>query len=97
MRKIVSDLRTRQGPKGRPVLMILIGSLVLLGIYMVSLLAWSGSTSPDSASQSASREAVTGSNSGSSNPSDRTLPQNPAYPAPAGPATTGATGQPVTR
>jgi hypothetical protein len=87
MRKIVPDERTRQGPKGRAVLMVLIGSFVLLGIYMVSLMLWSGAESPDAASQNASRQATTGS----TNRSDRTVPANPAYPVPTDATATGST------
>ena len=96
MAPIVPDQRVRQGPKGRPVLMVLIGSLVLLGIYMVSLMVWSGSETPDSASQNASRQSATGTTSGSSsaNPSDRTTPANPAYPAPSSGSATGSTNRP---
>jgi hypothetical protein len=54
---------------------------------------WTGSESPDSRSQDASRQATTGSPSGSSNanPSNRIKPENPAYPAPTDPTATGAT------
>ena len=93
MAKIVQDDRARQGPRGRPVLMVLIGSFVLLGIYMVSLMLWSGSESPDHPSQEASRQVTTGTPSGSSNanPSDRVSPANPHYPVPADPSATGST------
>jgi hypothetical protein len=80
MAKIVRDQTARQGPKGRPVLMVLIGAFALIGIYLISMLIWSGSTSPDSTSQDASRTAVTGSPSGSANRTDRTPTANPAYP-----------------
>jgi len=91
-RTIETDDSARQGPKGRPVLMVLLGSLVLLGIYLAGMLIWSGSQSPDHPSQSSSREAITGAPSGSmSNPSDRTAPANSAYPAPANPSATGST------
>jgi hypothetical protein len=92
MTDILPDNRARQGPKGRPVLMVLVGSLILLGVYMVSLMLWSGAESPDHSSQNASRQTVTGSPSGSgSNPSDRTPSANPAYPAPTDPSSTGTT------
>jgi hypothetical protein len=94
MAKIVRDDRARQGPMGRPVLMVLIGAFVLIGIYLVSMLVWSGSQSPDSSSQEASREATTGSSSGSSNPTTRVPPANPAYPAPADSSATGSTPSP---
>jgi hypothetical protein len=90
MRKIVEDERSRQGPKGRPVFLVLVGSFLLIGIYLLSMLVWSGSDSPDSASQDASRQQ-TASPSSSSNTS-RTPPANPAYPAPASPTATGSTG-----
>jgi hypothetical protein len=80
MARIVQDQTARQGPKGRPVLMVLVGALALIGLYLVSMLIWSGSTSPDSTSQDASRTAVTGSPTGTANRTDRTPPANPAYP-----------------
>jgi hypothetical protein len=80
MARIVQDQTARQGPKGRPVLMVLVGALALIGLYLVSMLIWSGSTSPDSTSQDASRTAVTGSPTGSANRTDRTPPATPAYP-----------------
>jgi hypothetical protein len=95
MRKIITDQQARQSPKGRAVLMVLIGSFVLLGVYLVALLLWSGSVSPDHPSQNASREAVTGSATGGTNPSDRTAPANPAYPAPSDATATGSTNAPA--
>lgn len=89
MRKIVQDERGRQGPKGRPVFLVLIGSFLLIGIYLLSMLVWSGSESPDSASQDASRQQTA---SPSSSNATRTPPANPAYPAPASPTATGSTG-----
>jgi hypothetical protein len=80
MARIVQDQTARQGPKGRPVLLVLVGALALIGLYLVSMLIWSGSTSPDSTSQDGSRTAVTGSPTGSANRTDRTPPANPAYP-----------------
>lgn len=79
-RIVEADAAARQGPKGRPVLMVLIGAFALVALYLVSMLLWAGSTSPDSASQDASRTAVTGSPTGSTNPTDRTPSANPAYP-----------------
>ena len=90
MNKMVDDQRARQGGKGRPVFLVLIGSLMLLGIYLVSMLMWSGAESPTSSSQDASRRAASppASSSGSAN-----VPSaNPAYPAPASPTATGTTG-----
>jgi hypothetical protein len=92
MSKIVPDDRARQGPSGRPVLGVLIGSLALLAVAVGGYLVWVGMSSPDDPSQEASRQSVTGSTSGSgSNPTDRTSPANPAYPAPADPTATGTT------
>jgi hypothetical protein len=79
-RIVEAEAAARQGPKGRPVLMVLIGAFALVALYLVSMLLWAGSTSPDSASQDASRTAVTGSPTGSTNPTDRTPSANPAYP-----------------
>jgi hypothetical protein len=90
MSKIVQDERVRQGPRGRPVFLVLIGSFVLIGIYLLSMLVWSGSTSPDSPSQNAARQQA-GAPAASSNTSG-TPAANPAYPAPATPAATGSTG-----
>jgi hypothetical protein len=91
MRKIVPEDRARQGPRGWPVLLVLAGSFLLIGLYLVSLLVWSGAESPTHPSQAASQRA-TSPQADSSNTS-RTPPANPAYPAPASPSTTGSTGQ----
>jgi hypothetical protein len=91
MAKIVQDDRARQGPQGKPVLGVLIGTMVLCAVALAGYMLWAGSQSPDSSSQDASRQATTGTPKGSSssNPSDRTKPENPAYPAPAEPTATG--------
>ena len=92
MTQIVPDDRVRQGPKGRPVLMVLIAAIVLVGIYLVSMMVWSVSETPDSPAQEASREATTGSSSGSSvNPTSQVPPANPAYPVPTDSGATGST------
>jgi len=88
MRKIVPEDRVRQGPKGWPVLLVLVGSFLLIGLYLVSLLVWSGGESPTHPSQAASQQAT--SRPESSNTS-QTPPANPAYPAPASPSATGST------
>lgn len=95
MDKIVADDSARQGSKGRPVLMVLIGSMVLLAVALTTYLMWAGSESPDSASQNASRQSTTGSPAGSTNPSDRVSPANPAYPAPGSATATGSTSAPA--
>jgi hypothetical protein len=94
MRKIVDEQRVRQGGRGRPVFLVLIGSFLLLGLYLVGMMVWSGSESPTSPSQDASRQAA--SPSASSSNSSGTPAANPAYPAPASPtanpSATGSTG-----
>ncbi len=83
MAEIVRDDEARQGRKGRPVLWVLIGGMALMLSFMAVYLVWIGSESPDDAGQAASRAAVTGSTSGSSdsNASARVPSANPAYPA----------------
>jgi hypothetical protein len=90
--KIVRETSARQGPKGKPVLYVLVAALVLMGIYMVGMMTWSSKQGPDYASQSqgASRSETTGSVNGQSNaPSSANtsgVPAgNPSYPAPAVP------------
>jgi len=94
---VETDDSARQGPKGRPVLIVLVGSLVLAGIFLAGMLIWSGMRSPDHPSQDASREAITGAPSGSRNPSDRTAPANLAYPSPAAPSATNPSMGPASR
>jgi cytoskeletal protein RodZ len=89
MAEKVADQRARGGGKGRPVLIVLVGSMVLLGIYMVTLLGWSGSTTPTSPQQGASQQ-TTNAPASSANTS-RVPTENPAYPSPAAP-TAGTTG-----
>lgn len=83
--KIVGEERARQGPKGRPVLMVLIGSLVLLGACLAFYMIWASRSPPDTLRQDAatsSGSSVSGTTGGAGNPSNRTPPANPAYPAP---------------
>jgi cytoskeletal protein RodZ len=93
MAKTVADQRARQGGPGRPVLMVLAGSLVLLAIYMVSLMSWSGSTSPTSPQQTSAQQSNTPASSANTS---RVPTENPAYPSPAAPAA-GTTGSTSTR
>lgn len=86
----VADQRARQGGRGRPVLAVLVGSLVLLGIVMVVLMSWNNSKS--STDQQATSRPAASSGASSSNAS-RVPTENPAYPAPASP-TTGTAGNP---
>jgi hypothetical protein len=90
MSKIVEDDRVRQGGRGKPVFLVLLGSFLLIGIYLVSMLVWSGSESPSSPSQDAARQ--TASPSAASSNTSGTPAANPAYPAPATPTATGSTG-----
>ncbi len=80
----------RQGERGKSVLWVLVGSLVLLAVATVGLLTWNGANSPKdyaSQSQDASRKEITGSVNGSSNTStsnSTAVPGgNPSYPQPA--------------
>lgn len=95
MDRMTSDNSTRQGPQGRPVLYVLIGSMVLLGLFFVAYMTWTGSTTPDSATQAASRQSVTGDPKTSSANTGGVPAANPSYPAPsdrsANPSATGNT------
>jgi hypothetical protein len=93
---VKTESRARQGGKGRPVLYVLIASLVLLGVYMVGLMTWSSSTSQNNVSNQSSdamRETTTGSTTGrggASSANTGNVPTaNPAYPAPATPTANG--------
>ena len=93
----LNQQESRQGERGKPVLWVLVASLVLLAIATVGLLTWNGSNSPKdyaSQSQDASRREVTGSVNGQSSgssPSNSTgVPGgNPSYPQPAQPGVNG--------
>ncbi len=87
MVKIVSDDRARQGPSGRPVLVVLIAALFFCGIAIAGYLTWVTMTSPTSPSQDASRASVTGSPTGSTTPGAATPPPNSGSTSPATPAT----------
>ena len=89
---------SRQGERGKPVLWVLVASLVLLAIATVGLLTWNSANSPKdyaSQSQDASRREVTGSVNGqsgaaSSSNSTAVPGSNPSYPQPAQPGANGA-------
>lgn len=90
--EIVREERARQGPKGKPVLFVLIGSMILLAAFLAVYMIWVGSAPPDSArvnAPGASTSSGTTTPTGAGNPTDRTVPANPAYPAPTD-RTTGA-------
>lgn len=78
MTKVVEDDRARQAKPGRPVLYVLAASLFLAGIYVATMLGWSGMTSPP-------EPAGTQQTSPSSANSGNVPAGNPAYPAPAAP------------
>ena len=90
MPEIVPEQQARQGAKGKPVLYVLIASLVLLAIAITGLMTWQGAQSPPDyagKSQDAARGEVTGSVGGGttapSSNSSNVPASNPAYPAPA--------------
>ncbi|MGU3540777.1 hypothetical protein [Methylobacterium sp. A54F] len=93
----VPEQGARQGERGKPVLWVLLASLVLLAIATVGLMTWQGASSPKdyaSQSQDASRKEITGSVTGQSNaPSSsntsKVPTENPAYPQPAQPSANG--------
>ena len=84
MAQQIPDDRARQGASGRPVLGVLLGSLLLLAVALGGYMIWAGASSPDDPGTDAARSATTGSTTGSSdaNPTNRISPANPAYPAP---------------
>ena len=83
MTKIVEDDRARQAKPGRPVLYVLVASLFLAGVYVVTMMGWSGTTSPPDPAQTQSQQT---SNPGPSSANTGNVPAgNPAYPAPASP------------
>ncbi|RZK91521.1 MAG: hypothetical protein EOO66_11785 [Methylobacterium sp.] len=87
----------RQGERGKSVLWVLVGSLVLLAVATIGLLTWNGANAPKdyaSQSQDASRKEITGSVTGSSNApassnSGAVPAGNPTYPQPAQPNANG--------
>lgn len=101
MAEKLNPQESRQGQRGKPVLWVLVGSLVLLAIATVGLLTWNGANSPKdyaSQSQDASRREVTGSvtgQSGSAAPSNSSAVPggNPSYPQPAQPNANGGTAK----
>ena len=80
---------SRQGQRGKPVLWVLVGSLVLMAVALVGLMTWNGANSPKdyaTQSQDASRKEITGSvngQSGTSTSNSTGVPGgNPSYPQP---------------
>ncbi len=82
MEKVVADQRALGGPRGNPVLVVLVAALILCGIAMAGFLFWTGSQTPTSPQQAASERST--STTSSTNTS-RVPTENPAYPAPAAP------------
>lgn len=81
----IREERARQGPKGKPVLYVLIGSMILLGAFLSIYVFWASRTPPDSAHQNApgaTTSSGTTTTMGGGNTTSKTLPANPAYPAP---------------
>ncbi|KAA2235717.1 hypothetical protein [Salinarimonas soli] len=77
----VEDDAARQGRTGRPVLWVLVGSLILLGVAGAGLMSWIGGGENRTPTQAASESAV-GAPSATGSTSSRTPSANPAYPAP---------------
>lgn len=101
MAEKLNPQESRQGERGKPVLWVLVGSLVLLAIATVGLLTWNGANAPKdyaSQSQDASRREVTGSvngQSGGATPSNSSAVPvgNPSAPQPAQPNANGGTAK----
>lgn len=87
MKRVVDDQRARQGPKGKPVLVVLVSSLILIGAALAIYMMWVDNESPP------------GTAGISSNPAETTQapmnsPANPANPAPAVPNANAPVRQP---
>lgn len=89
-RVVVDDARARQGPKGKPVLAVLLGSFCLLAIYLSAMMIWAVVDAPVSprdqvgAGQPANEAAPPVVPSSALNGNDPPA-ANPAYPVPAVP------------
>lgn len=90
MAEKLTSVDARQAQRGKPVLWVLLGSLVLMAVAAIGLLTWNGANSPKdyaSQSQDASRKEITGSvtgQGGTSTSNTTAVPGgNPAYPQPA--------------
>lgn len=83
--KVESETQARQGAKGKPVLYVLIGGVLLAVIAAVGALTWQNETSPPDRS-SQSQEAARGTATGSGQPSNSSAGGtggNPSNPSPA--------------
>lgn len=76
MTKVVDDDRARQAKPGRPILYVLVASLLLAGIYLVSMVGWSGVKSPDTTSPQTTQQTTQPTGSGA--PADPAGSSNPA-------------------
>jgi len=97
MAKIVGDTDARQATRGRTVLYVLVGGLILAAVYLASMLMWSGATSPPSASQpvAPAGPASSAAPPGSASSTTSNVPAgNPAYPVPAAPSASPAPARP---
>ncbi|WP_230530319.1 hypothetical protein [Microvirga roseola] len=83
-RVVETDVEARQGPKGRPVLMVLLASALLLGLYLVGMLIWSFTSAPTAPREATLPEVpVTGDIQTREPDQTEIPPANPAYPVPA--------------
>ena len=98
MAEKLNPQESRQGERGKPVLWVLVASLVLLAIATVGLLTWNGANAPKdyaSQSQDAARREVTGSVNGTAPANGKSVPGgNPASPQAAQPNANGGTAKP---
>lgn len=67
--EVVSDQEARQGPKGIPVLVVLVVGMILAGAFVYAMMGWTTAEAPKAPAAS-------------SNPAATTLPQNPNPPPP---------------
>lgn len=82
-RVLETDVESRQGPKGRPVLLVLLGSGVLLGLYLIGMLVWTFVSTPDVPEGTALPDASVTGDINTRDPNQTAIPPaNPAYPAP---------------
>lgn len=81
-RTVVTDDEARQASKGRRVLAVLLGSLALLGVYLVGMMAWTildGSTATGPPERVAAGAPTVPSSALNTNDPPA---ENPAYPVP---------------
>lgn len=83
-RVVESDVEARQGPKGRPVLLVLVASFALLGLYLVGMMIWTFVSAPTNPREGEALPdaAVTGDIRTREPDQSEIVPANPAYPVP---------------